>query len=66
MYYSESKYSREKQIILSKVRNDHSNKSYFWREPTGKKKPKTYVKICQPDTKIRWNKNLVPFEAENC
>ena len=27
-------------------------------------KKKTYVKICQPDTKIRWNKNLVPFEAE--
>lgn len=27
-------------------------------------KKKKYVKICQPDTKIRWNKNLVPFEAE--
>ena len=61
MYYSKGRYSSEKQIILSKVRNDYSNKSYFGKSQLEKT---TYVKICQPDTKIRWNKNLVPFEAE--
>ena len=41
-----------------------ATKVIFGESQLEKKKEKMNVKICQPDTKIRWNKNLVPFEAE--